>query len=252
MVSVTIEPRFQGFEGIALGGYVGGLLAGPRAAEVRLLRPAPVGRALRMEERADGGTSLLEGKTPLAFAQPALVDLETPPSVPADEAAAAALGYPGFNRHLFPGCFVCGPGRREGDGLRIFPGLVPGRDVVAAPWTPDASLAGPDGNVAPKFIWSAVDCPSIWPLIHRAPPGSRERVVTARLALRPVSPVPVGETCVVTGWAVGGDGRQRVAGAALRSMEGQLLAVARHTLAVTDWGVPLNPDAWGLDPLHRS
>jgi len=252
MASVVIQPRFQGFQGIALGGYVGGLLAGGRSAEVRLLRPAPVGRALRVEGRADGATALLDGEAALALAQPADVDLEVPAPVSAKEAAAAAQGYSGFNRHLFPGCFVCGPDRREGDGLRIFPGRVPDRDLVAAPWTPDASLAGADGWVAPEFLWSAVDCPSIWPLIYRAPPDSPERVVTARLALRPMGPVPVGETCVVTGWAVGADGRYRVAGAAVHSAEGRLLAVARHTLAVTDWGVPLNPAAWGLESRHRA
>ena len=247
MAAVVIEPRFQGFQGIALGGYVGGLLARGGAAEVRLLRPAPIGRPLSVEERADGTTALLDGENALALARPTDLDLPVPAPVLAEEARAAARGYPGFQRHLFPGCFVCGPERREGDGLRIFPGLVPERGVVAAPWVPDASLAGPDGNVAPEFVWSAVDCPSIWPLIYGAPPGSRERVVTARLGLRPVAPVPVGAPCVVTGWVVGGDGRFRVAGAAVRSAEGRLLAVARHTLAPAEWGVPLDPGVWGLN-----
>ena len=246
MPSVVIEPRFQGFEGIVLGGYVAGRLAGGRAAEVRLLRPAPVGRPLRMEARADGASALLHGEETLALARPADVDLEVPEPVAAEEAAAASRRYPGFLRHLFPSCFVCGPDRQEGDGLRIFPGSIPGRAILAALWTPNASLGGPDGWVAPEFVWSAVDCPSIWPLIQEAPPGSKERVVTARLALRPVAPVRVGEPCVVMGWAVGGDDRFRVAGAALHSVDGRLLAVARHTLAVTDWGVPLSPAAWGL------
>ena len=246
MASVVIEPRFQGFQDIALGGYVGGILAGGRTAEAKFLRPVPVGRALHLEERADGTTVLLDGENALALARPADVDLEMPAPVAAEDAAAAARSYSGFLRHLIPGCFVCGPERREGDGLRIFSGFVPDRDLVAAPWIPDASLTGPDGCVAPEFVWSAVDCPSIWSLIHRAPPDSPERVVTARLALRPVAPIRVGEPCVVTGWAVGGDGRFHVAGAAVHSAEGRLLAAARHTLASTDWGVPLSRDAWGL------
>ncbi len=247
MVSVVIDSRFQGLKDIALGGYVGGVLAGGRAAEVRFLRPAPVGRPLQVGDRADGTTALLDGKNLLALAQPADVDLDVPAPVTAEEAAAATQSYPGLDRHLIPACFVCGPGRREGDGLRIFPGPVPERDLVAALWTPDVSLGGPDGCVAPEFVWSAVDCPSIWALVHRAPPDSKERVVTARLALRPVAPLRVGESCVVTGWAVGGDARFQVAGAAVRSAEGRLLAVARHTLASTDWGVPLGLDKWGTD-----
>ena len=247
MVSVVIDPRFRGLEGIALGGYVGGRLAGERAAEVTLLRPTPVGRPLRLEDREDGTTVLLDGGAPLASARPLDFDLDVPAPVPLEVGAEAAVGYCGFRRHLFPGCFVCGPERAEGDGLRIFPGAVPGRDLVAAPWTPDRSLADGDRTLAPEFLWSAVDCPSIWALIHCAAPDSGERVVTARRALRPLAPVPVGKPCVVTGWAIGAQGRFRIAGAAVHSAEGRLLAVARHTLATTDWGVPLSPSAWGLD-----
>ena len=42
-----------------------------------------------------------------------------------DEAVAASATYPGFSAHPFPTCFVCGPERAEGDGLRLFPGRLP-------------------------------------------------------------------------------------------------------------------------------
>ena len=242
--SVTIEPRFQGLRDIALGGYVGGLLAGGRTAEVRLFRPPPVGRSLRIEDREDGATALMEDGNAVALARPVDLEMDVPAPVAVGESVAASRSYPGFRFHFVPMCFVCGPARQAGDGLRIFPAPVPGRALVAAPWVPDASLAGPDGAVAPEFLWAAVDCPSIWALIHRAPRDSRERVVTARLALRPVAPARVGEPCVVTGWDLGTEGRFRIAGAAVHSAEGRLLAVARHTLAPTDWGVPLGLDAW--------
>ena len=61
---------------------------------------------------------------------------------------------------MFPDCFVCGMNRRPGDGLRIFPGPVAGLALWAAPWTPDPSVAGPDGRVRPEVVWAALDCPS--------------------------------------------------------------------------------------------
>ena len=192
MVDVAIESRFRGLPGIALGGYVGGLLAGERTAEVRFQRPAPVGRPLRIETRGDGTTALLDGPDCLALSRPADVDLEVPALVAPEAAQAAAAAFSGFSRHLFPECFVCGPARPEGDGLRIFPGPIPGREVVAALWTPHASLGVEDGKLPPEFVWSAMDCPSIWPLIHHEPRGSREQVVSALLALQTVPPGAAG------------------------------------------------------------
>jgi hypothetical protein len=59
-----------------------------------------------------------------------------------------------------PGCFVCGPARAPGDGLRVICGPLDGERLVADSWTPEAELAGPDGNVAPEFVWSVLDRPS--------------------------------------------------------------------------------------------
>ena len=45
------------------------------------------------------------------------------------------------DRHPLPMCFVCGPARVHGDGLRIIPGALPPRPdyktgTFAAPWVP--------------------------------------------------------------------------------------------------------------------
>ena len=65
-------------------------------------------------------------------------------------------------QHLLPMCFVCGPDRAPGDGLRLFAGPLARQDTVifAVPWTPDSSLAAADDLVAPEFVRSVLDCPT--------------------------------------------------------------------------------------------
>jgi hypothetical protein len=140
--------------------------------------------------------------------------------------AALTDGYPGFRGRAFPGCFACGPARAPGDGLRIFSGSVPGRDVVAAPWRADASLEDGGGAVRPEFLWAALDCPSGWATIVA---GVEVPVLLGELAARLLGTVRRDEPCVVVGWAVGGEGRKRLSGAALLGGDGTPRAVARAT-----------------------
>ena len=94
---------------------------------------------------------------------------------------------------------------------------VPGRDVVAAPWVPDASL------VEPRFVWAALDCPGAY---ATGVPG-RGTVVLGRLAAD-VRRVPrAGERCVVVGWSLGDEGRKHHAGTALFGEDGDVLGVGR-------------------------
>jgi hypothetical protein len=67
---------------------------------------------------------------------------------------------PYYHDPVFPGCFVCGPARGPGDGLRILPGPVAGRGLWAAPWTPEETVAGASDRVRPEVVWAALDCPS--------------------------------------------------------------------------------------------
>jgi hypothetical protein len=156
----------------------------------------------------------------------------------------AAEQYPGHRKHLVPTCFTCGPLRSEGDGLRIFPGSVAGRYVVAAPWTPSASLGDSNGIVKPEFVWSSLDCPTIWALVLHGQPDTEERAVTGRLAVELISPIVAGEPQIVMGWKVSESGRTRIAGGAIHSTNGRLLAKARHTLVTADWGVPMGLNRW--------
>src|SRR5205814_1047165 len=159
--SMIIERRFRGPPDSGNGGYscgvIGVHLGG--TAEVTLRVPPPLERELRIV-REGPGAKLLEGETLVAEAAPALLDIEAPAPVSFAEAEKASRGYPWFEGHPFPGCFVCGPERAADDGLRILPGPVEGREIAAAPWIPEASLAGERGLVRPEVVWAALDCPS--------------------------------------------------------------------------------------------
>ena len=245
MAAIVIDPRFNGFPNITLGGYVGGVLAHGRAqAEVTLRRPVQPGRRYEAVNEPDGTRTLRDGTDVMAVARDAPVDLEVQPAVTPEASRLASRRYVGHRRHLIPSCFNCGPLRAEGDGLRIFPGVVEEREVVAAPWTPAQSLANSEGIVEQEYVWSALDCPTIWALVLLGRPESEEKAVTARLAVDLVSPILAGRPHVVMGWKAGEQGRARVAGGAVYSADGHLLAKAKHTLVTTDWGVPLGLDCW--------
>jgi hypothetical protein len=154
------------------------------------------------------------------------VEIDIPEPVSFSDAEAAVGSYIGFRHHPFPTCFVCGPKRAEGEGLRIFPGPISGCDVVAAPWTPDASLAGEDGTVRPEFVWAALDCPGFFGLFKEP---SQHPAVLGRLAAKLIAPVQPGERCVITGWRPGADGRKLYSGTALFSDDGELRGVAQAT-----------------------
>jgi hypothetical protein len=219
VTELVVDPRFNGPPGSANGGYTCGLLAEAVGApvEVTLRRPPPLARPLDVV-RADGTVRLLDGETLVAEAVPGEVDLDSPPAVGLDEAERAAARYPGFERHAFPTCFVCGPDRREGDGLRIFAGPVPGRDVFAAPWV------APD-DVSPPVVWAALDCPGAIAVGF----PDRGETLLGRFAVR-IDRIPNrGEECVVVAWPLGEDGRKLYAGTALFSAAGEPLAVARAT-----------------------
>jgi hypothetical protein len=230
--SVVIDARFNGPPDSGNGGYTCGLLAafvdGP--ASVSLRKPPPLGAPLAVQiEGSDA--RLLDGDQLVAEAEPAAADPagEPPEFVPLAEARAAVEGsFFRSDTHPFPTCFVCGPRRDDGDGLRIFPGWIEERGVFAAPWTPDPGLAGDVGAVPDEVVWSALDCPTSAPGMNSpGPDGKVLPIVLARLTADLRAPVRAGEDHVVVSWELGRDGRKREAGAALWDAGGTLLASAR-------------------------
>jgi len=166
-----------------------------------------------------------DGDALVAEGRHADVELEAPAPVGFADARDAAARYPGFEEHAFPTCFVCGPEREPGDGLRIFASPVAGRDVVAAPWIPAADVADDDGRVRHEVVWAALDCPGAFAVGF----SGRGEIVLGRLASRIDRAPMAGERCVVVGWPLGEKGRKLYAGTALFSDRGELYAVARAT-----------------------
>ena len=217
---ILIERRFRGPTESGNGGYtcgrVGAFVVGP--AEVTLRRPPPLERTLAVERDSDGVVRVLDEDELVAEARPAAVELE-PPAPPTFEDAAAAALPDGDLESPFPECFVCGPHRAEGDGLRIFAGPLGEDGLVAATWAPSID------QVAPEFVWAALDCPGAYACGF----GERGVLVLGRLAARVDALPEAGEPCVVLAWPLGDEGRKAYAGSALYGEDGRVLGIARAT-----------------------
>jgi hypothetical protein len=148
---------------------------------------------------------------------------------PPDATGGPRRGRPGrlLRRPLVPRLLRLRPRPAPGDGLRILPGPVPRRSLVAAPWTPDPSVAGPEGQLRDEVVWAALDCPGgLAALEAAAVPAGRGVLLgqmTARLAARP----RVGTEYRVVAWPAGREGRKLTAGSAVLGPGGEVLAAAR-------------------------
>lgn len=249
---LIVPERFCGPRLSGNGGWTAGALAalvdhGPvedrseswPAIEVTLHAPPPLDVPLPV--RVDGGSTVLERDgVRVATAMVVGRDLTPVAQVPADEARRAEAAYPGRHGSPFPHCFVCGPERPEGDGLRIFPGPVPsdaaGRTRVAATWTPHPSLvedfhtyvdAHPMAGVA--ATWAALDCPGGWA------GGLAERpMVLGRLTVRLESLPVIGDEHVVVGEHRGEEGRKTFTATTLYDAAGRAVAISEQVWISVD------------------
>lgn len=230
---IIIDRRFRGPSESGNGGYSCGVAAaeipdGAGAVQVTLRKPPPLGAPIDVE-RSERGVVLLDGAAQLVAEVVRIpLTIEPPAPVTFDEATEAARGYLWAKEgHPFPQCFVCGPERLEGDGLRIFPGAVAGRNVAAAPWTPDASLADADGRIKREIVWAALDCPSWFGLCCFQPWEGLP--LLGRLAAEIYEQPRAGDNCVCVGWFVSRDGRKAHLGSAIFSESGTLQAIGQAT-----------------------
>lgn len=228
--TIQIAGFYHGPPDSGHGGYTSGLIAqllSAETVEVTLRTPPPLDKPLKVERKGDC-VRVTDGTATIAEAQPSDVDVtaDVPPAAAYDDAVLASIDYAGFKSHQTPSCFACGTAREPHEGLRIFPGPVRGRDVVAAALVPEAHLAGVDGTVRPEFVWAALDCPSGWAVTEFVP--GREAML-GRLTARIAKPVLAGKRYSVMGWRLNSEGRKMHSGSAVFDYDGGLCAAARAT-----------------------
>ncbi|MFI7077990.1 hypothetical protein ACIBO1_11940 [Micromonospora sp. NPDC049903] len=211
---MIIEARYNGPPGSGNGGWSAGVFAsaygGSGPVEVTLRRPPPLDTTLTLTE---GRVHDPAGEV-VAQLRPAEPFDVVASAVDPAAARSASTAYPGLVDHPFPGCFVCGPERA--DGLRIFPGPLPG-GRTAAPWrVPE--------QVGVATVWAALDCPGGWTVL-----GADRPYLLGRIAARVEAVPEPGTECVVTGVVIITEGRKALVHTGLYTADGDLLAHARAT-----------------------
>jgi hypothetical protein len=243
--TLTVPYRFRGPADSANGGYVCGRIAGYLIGPVTvtLRRPPPLAAPMTVEADGEGSVHVSHDGALVAEAASAQdgPPLRVPGIVSTAEAHAAEGRARYFQEPVFPDCFVCGIRRGPGEGLRIFPGPVPGRSLWAAPWTPDASVAGGGRCVPPEIVWAALDCPGGIAAVESTDIGRDTAILLGRMTTRVAVLPSVGDEYQVIAWPIGRDGRKLTAGSALLGWGGEVLAVAR-----TVWLVVARPVAAGM------
>ena len=221
--SLSIPHRFCGPPKSANGGYTCGILAKELGGitEVTLRKPPPMDQSMQLY-REEASLNLMDKELLIATAKPGSIEFTAPENPGFEVAEAAMEAYIGWNDHPFPSCFVCGPQRKPGDGLRIFAGEIPLTNMVASTWIPDASLATRGKMIDPEYIWCALDCPGSFALIRQL----TRVAVLGRMTAEVRKSVHPDEKCIVIGWDKGKDGRKAYAGTALYNEAGELCAVA--------------------------
>ncbi|MCZ6807919.1 MAG: hotdog fold domain-containing protein [Deltaproteobacteria bacterium] len=221
---VIIKSRFNGPPDSGNGGYVCGVVAsaveGPSIVTLR--KPPPLERELILETQDDGQAVLRDGETVVGEAIAETLDLDLPDPPSFEEAVEASKRFPGYEAHVFPTCFVCGPGRPNNDGMNIFPGRIAERDLVASPWTPDPSMPNDNKRIQDEIVWAALDCTGYFPHYGQA-------AVLGRLHSKLLRETRVGERYVAVGWKIGGEGRKLWSGSAIFDENGNPCAIGSAT-----------------------
>lgn len=249
---LTIPGRFCGPPSSGNGGWSAGALAAlieadcPEdhaeswpAIEVSLRQPPPLDAAMNVRVD-DGNTVASFGGAPVLSARVLAEDtLAAVEPVPAEVARAAEATYAGLESHPFATCFVCGTAREEGDGLRIFPGLVDpiGETArVGATWLPHPSVqedyhkyVDDQGRASLAATWAALDCIGAWA------GDFEERLMVLGRMTAAIDALPaIGEEHVVVGQAKGQEGRKTFTASTLYDADGRVVGRAEHIWIAID------------------
>ncbi len=234
--TLVIDRRYSGPRLTGNGGYVGGMLAGrlvadPReSVEITYRAPTPLEIPLDIERQGNDRLTLKHGDTLICEARRAPLDIDPPP-FDVDWSRAEEVWREGGSPEgsSFYECLVCGRGRPEGDGLRVWGGPVNGGGLSWSLYHAHAAHADAQGHIAPEFVWGTLDCPGAW---AAQDPGDWRAALTGRLTVSVIAPPRAGERCIVIGWRIGEDGRKLYSGTALYTESGRLCAKALQTWIV--------------------
>jgi hypothetical protein len=219
---LVVPTQFHGPVRSGNGGWTAGALAERLAPDdpgqvvtVALRQPPPLDTPLAVTATDRGIAAVTDGRT-VAEAWPTEGALTPVAPVSMAAAADAQTRYRGHRNHPFPSCFTCGPDRAEGQGLRIFAGLVAEHEnLVAATWTPY--------DVSVPITWAALDCPGGW-----SSDVDERPMVLGTISVR-IDHLPVtGEHYVLVGEERGRDGRKTFTASSLYDYDGGLRATAEH------------------------
>ncbi len=238
MQTITISSQFCGPPTSANGGVAAGRLAhylqeflgdNRSAIEVTLHAPPPLETALLIECSAvDAGAQavLLYDDGLIATARSVdAFEIAVPEPVDYSTALALVSKSPVLrdaDAHPFPSCFVCGPARPNGDGLRIFPAQLSGRDEFVAPYSPLPQF------VASEFVWAALDCPSSFPMYLESDPLEGAYVL-GRMTAQVGGPLDAHARYTIMAWREAVAGRKLQTAVAMFDANGQTVATAKTT-----------------------
>ncbi|MGZ5988386.1 MAG: hypothetical protein ACXWLZ_04970 [Rhizomicrobium sp.] len=226
MREVVVARQFRGPPNSGNGGYVCGLIGkeikGPSTVALRAL--IPLDTPLDLEANEQSARLLGRDGTLIAEAMPATTALPDPPSPPTlEQARHAGTRCPVIEKPFHPPCFTCSSIREEGDGLRILPGQIKGapEGQIACVWTPHPVFAGQDGYIPQEIVWAALDCPgSLAWIVKTGMGGGLLGTMTAEVTALPHA----GQPTIVTAWPIEQSGRKFIAGVALFDADGRLMA----------------------------
>lgn len=226
VAKIIIEERYSGPPLAGNGGYVSGRVAeylGGGPVAVTLLKPTPLGLQLVVRDAGEDAVMLMHDGDAVVTAERA-TPMPDPIEAPDFSYVKRALPPEDYHEaHLYPGCFVCGPHRHDGDGMCIHPAVL-GPGMVGSVWTPPAEFGDGTGHVRNEFLWSALDCPGSFAPFNGVPPRP---MVLGRFMVDVKSRPEVGEPLMVVGWRIVDEGRKHKVGTAIYSADGQCHAQGR-------------------------
>ncbi len=180
---------------------------------------------------------VMSGETPVATATPAEPLETTLPSFSFEQAERASIT--GLEKRecstVFRTCFVCGPDREEGDGLRLFADT-PAEVIhdgtpqpVAVSWTPFVGFSSDGENIDEAHTWAAMDCPSAMALNNDGSDLEPLLCLLGRFRNTILRTPKVNERCVVVAKMRHSEGRKFYSDVALFGHNEEVLACGLTT-----------------------